>query len=146
MKAGNINLTNDLDTLLVGFQRSGRKQQNYIGIACGPVARKAQAPFLKSASLQTAEVAGRQAYEIDSTLWVSPMGTNRLAIASSSNMLEKFFKPSGHLFERDSTTASLIRKTPTNRMSGSPSPHRSGRQARYKVSPLRIATSSRSAI
>lgn len=112
MKAGGINLTNDLDTLLVGFQRSGRKQQNYIGIACGPVARKAQAPFLKSASLQTAEVAGRQAYEIDSTLWVSPMGTNRLAIASSSDMLEKFFKPSGHLFERDSTTASLIRKTP----------------------------------
>ncbi|NTV67083.1 MAG: hypothetical protein HGB06_05260, partial [Chlorobaculum sp.] len=37
---------------------------------------------------------------------------NRLAIASSSDNLEKFFRPSGHLFERDSTTASLIRKTP----------------------------------
>lgn len=112
MKTGGIDLNSDLDTLLVSFQRSGRKQQNYIGMACGPVARKASAPFLKSASLQTAEVAGRQAYQLDSTLWVSPMSANRLAIASSSDNLEKFFKPSGRLFERDSTTASLIGKTP----------------------------------
>jgi hypothetical protein len=112
MKTAGIDLNNDLDTLLVSFQRSGRKQQNFIGLACGPVARKASAPFLKSASLRTAEVAGRQAYQLDSTLWVSPMGANRLAIASSSDNLEKFFRPSGHLFERDSTTASLIRKTP----------------------------------
>jgi hypothetical protein len=112
MKVGGIDLTNDLDTLLVSFQRSGRKQQHYIGMACGPVAQKASGSFLKSASLHSAEVAGHQAYALDSTLWVSPMGGSRLAIASSSEMLEKFFKPSGHLFERDSTTASLIGKTP----------------------------------
>lgn len=112
LKTGGIDLNSDLDTLLVSFQRSGRKQQNYIGMASGPVARKASAPFLKSASLQTAEVAGRQAYMLDSTLWVSPMGGSRLAIASSSDNLEKFFRPSGRLFERDSTTASLIGKTP----------------------------------
>jgi hypothetical protein len=112
MKSGGINLNSDLDTLLISFQRSGRKQQNYIGLACGPVAHKTSAPFLKAVSLGTTEVAGHQAYRLDSTLWVSPMGANRLAIASSSEMLEKFFKPSGHLFERDSTTASLIGKTP----------------------------------
>lgn len=112
MKVAGIDLNNDLDTLLVSFQRSGRKQQNFIGLACGPVARKAQARLLDAASIQKAEVAGRAAYMLDSTLWVSPMGGSRLAIASSTDNLEKFFRPSGHLFERDSTTASLIRKTP----------------------------------
>ena len=112
MKTAGIDLNNDLDTLLVSFQRSGRKQQNFIGLACGPVAGKAQARLLDGASLQKAEVAGRQAYRLDSTLWVSPMGANRLAIASSTGNLEKFFRPSGHLFERDSTTAALIAKTP----------------------------------
>jgi len=112
MKLGGINLTNDLDTLLISFQRSGKKQQNYIGMACGTIADKAPTPFLKAASLDTTEIAGHQAYQLDSTLWVSPMGQNRLAIASSSDMLRKFFRPSGHLFERDSVTASLIGKTP----------------------------------
>jgi hypothetical protein len=112
MKTAGIDLNNDLDTLLVSFQRSGRKQQNFIGLACGPLAGKAQARLLGGASLQKAEVAGRQAYMLDSTLWVSPMGANRLAFASSTGNLEKFFRPSGHLFERDSTTAALIAKTP----------------------------------
>jgi hypothetical protein len=112
MKAGGIDLNNDLDTLLVSFQRSGRKQQHFIGMACGPIASKAETHLLDTASLQKAEVARHRAYMLDSTLWVSPMGANRLAIASSSEMLEKFFRPSGHLFERDSTTASLIGKTP----------------------------------
>ncbi|UWX58150.1 hypothetical protein NY406_02430 [Chlorobaculum sp. MV4-Y] len=112
MKAGGIDLNNDLDTLLVSFQRSGRKQQNYIGLAFGPIARKTQANLLDATSIQKAVVAGHRAYMLDSALWVSPMGENRLAIASSTDNLEKFFRPSGHLFERDSTTASLISKTP----------------------------------
>lgn len=106
-----VNLTSDLDTLLVSFQRSGRKQQKYIGMASGAFTRKLPPEALRAASIETAEVAGRQAYALDSSLWVAPMGPNRVAIASSSEMLEKFFNPSGRLLERDAATSALIEKT-----------------------------------
>lgn len=112
MKLGGIDLSKDLDTLLVSFQRSGKKQQNYIGMAWGSVAGKVNTPLLRAASVETAEVAGHQAYALDRSFWVSPAGTNTLVIASSRDLLEKFYRPSGHLLERDSVTASLIRKTP----------------------------------
>lgn len=112
LAVSNINLTRDLDTLLISFQRSGIKEQKYIGMASGEFARKFPATALRAASLETTEVAGRNAYELDSTLWIAPMGPNRLAIASSSEMLEKFLRPSGHLLDRDAPTAALIQKTP----------------------------------
>jgi hypothetical protein len=112
MKLNNIELSRDLDTLLISFQRSGKKQQNFIGMAWGPFIAKTPATLLGKASIRTAEVAGHRAYALDSTLWVSPIGSQKMAIASSSDMLEKFFMPAGHLFERDSVTASLVRKTP----------------------------------
>jgi hypothetical protein len=111
MKQRGIDLTQDLDTLLISFQRSGRKQQNFIGMAWGAFAGKAPAPVLEAASLKTADIAGRRAYALDSTLWVCPVGTRGMAIASSSEMLEGFFRPSGHLLERDSVSASMIGKT-----------------------------------
>ncbi len=108
----NINLTRDLDTLLISFQRSGIKQQKYIGMAWGDFAQKAPASLLKAASLRTADLSGHEAYELDSTLWVSPVSPNKLAIASSSEMLNKFFHPSGRMLERDAPTATLIKTTP----------------------------------
>ncbi|HHE31692.1 MAG TPA: hypothetical protein ENL07_03425 [Chlorobaculum parvum] len=110
LAVNNINLNRDLDTLLISFQRSGIKQQKFIGIASGGFTRKLQATALRSASLETTDVAGRKAYELDSTLWVAPMGEKRVALASNSEMLEKFFNPSGRLLERDAPTASLIEK------------------------------------
>lgn len=112
MKLNGIDPVRDLDTLLISFQRSGRRQQNYIGVAWGEAVAKVPAPALRAASIRTAVVAGRQAYAIDSTLWVCPTGNREMVVASSSDMLEKFLKPSGHLFERDPVTESLIRNTP----------------------------------
>jgi hypothetical protein len=111
MKQKGIVLSEDLDTLLISYQRSGKKQQNYIGMAWGPVARKASVPVLQAASMKTADVGGRRAYEIDSTLWVCPMGPGKMAIASSPDMMGAFLRPSGHFLERDSISASMIRKT-----------------------------------
>ncbi|NTU57637.1 MAG: hypothetical protein HGB00_01740 [Chlorobiaceae bacterium] len=111
MKQKNIDLSEDLDTLLISFQRSGKKQQNYIGMVWGPVTGKASAPVLQAASMKTAEIGGRRAYEIDSTLWVCPMGQGKMAIANSSGMLGEFIRPSGHFMERDSVSASMIKKT-----------------------------------
>lgn len=110
MKRSGINLSRDLDTLLISFQRSGRKQQNYVGMAWGDFAAKAPAKLLESASMKTADVAGHRAYALDSTLWVCPVGPRKMAIASSAEMLNGFFRPSGHLLERDSVTASLINR------------------------------------
>jgi hypothetical protein len=110
MKQWDIDLSRDLDTLLISFQRSGRKQQNFIGVAWGDFTGKASTRALEAASMKTAEVGGRRAFALDSTLWVCPMGPRSMAIASSSDMLEGFFRPSGHLFERDSVTASMIGK------------------------------------
>lgn len=107
----NINLNRDLDTLLISFQRSGSKQQKFIGMASGDLARKFPAVKLRSASFKSADVAGRKAYKLDSALWVAPMSAQRIAIGSSSEMLEKFFTPSGRLLARDTATASLIEKT-----------------------------------
>lgn len=112
MKLSGIDPVRDIDTLLVSFQRSGKKEQNYIGVVWGEAIARVPAPALRAASIRTAVVAGRQAYALDSTLWVCPTGEKELTIASSSNMLEKFLKPSGHLFERDPVTESLIRDTP----------------------------------
>jgi hypothetical protein len=110
MKQRGINLTRDLDTLLISFQRSGRKQQNFIGVAWGELASKVPAPALEAASMKTADIGGRRAYALDSTLWVSPMGPRSLAVASSPEMLQGFFHPSGHLLERDSVTTSMLGK------------------------------------
>jgi len=111
MKQKGIDLSEDLDTLLISFQRSGKKQQNYIGMAWGPVTSKASAPVLQAASIRTADFGDRRAYEIDSTLWVCPMGPGKMAIASSSGMMGEFLRPSGHFLERDSVSAAMIRKT-----------------------------------
>ncbi len=111
MKQKGIDLSEDLDTLLISFQRSGKKQQNYIGMAWGPFVGKAPAPTLQAASIRTADIGGRRAYQIDSTLWVCPMGPRKMAIANSSVMMDEFLRPSGHFLERDSVSASMIRKT-----------------------------------
>ena len=108
MKQRGIDLSRDLDTLLISFQRSGRKQQNFIGVAWGDMLSKAPAGTLQAASLKSAEIAGRHAYALDSALWVCPMGPRKLAVASSPEMLEGFFHPAGHLLERDSVTASML--------------------------------------
>ncbi len=105
-----INLSSDLDTLLVSFQRSGRKQQNFIGVAWGDFVTKATPRKLESAGIQTVDIGGRKAYALDSAFWVAPMGPRSMAIASSSKMLEGFFHPSGHLLERDSVTAAMLGK------------------------------------
>ena len=110
MKQRGIDLSRDLDTLLISFQRSGRKQQNFIGVAWGDFLSKAPEGTLKAASLQSAEISGRHAYALDSTLWVCPMGNRKLAIASSREMLDGFFHPAGHLLERDSISASMLGK------------------------------------
>ncbi|NTW51215.1 MAG: hypothetical protein HGB22_01300 [Chlorobiaceae bacterium] len=111
MNQNGIVLSEDLDTLLISFQRSGRKQQNYIGMAWGPFVRKAPAARLQAASIRSEEIGGHRAYEIDSTLWVCPMGPEKMAIASSSAMMGDFLRPSGHFLERDSVSAAMIRKT-----------------------------------
>lgn len=110
MKARGIDFTRDLDTLLISFQRSGRKQQNYIGMVWGDFSSKAPVQALEAASLKTADIAGHRAYALDSTLWVSPIGPRKMAIASSSDMLEGFFRPAGRMLERDSVSAALIDK------------------------------------
>lgn len=111
MKQRGFVLSRDLDTLLVSFQRSGRKQQKFIGMAWGDFATKAPAQALESASIKTAEIDGRRAYALDSTLWVCPMGPRRMAIASSSEMLNGFLRPTGHMLDRDSVSAAMIGKT-----------------------------------
>lgn len=105
-----INLTEDLDTLLISFQRSGKKQQKFIGMAWGPFDTKTPAPVLQAASIKTADIDGRRAYAIDSTLWVCPMGPRKMAIASSSQMLEGFLRPKGRFFDRDSVSVAMIGK------------------------------------
>jgi hypothetical protein len=110
MKQRGIDLSKDLDTLLVSFQRSGRKQQNFIGVAWGDFLSKAPASTLEAASLKTADISGHHAYALDSALWVCPMGPRKLAVASSREMLEGFFHPSGHMLERDSVSASMLNR------------------------------------
>ncbi|NTV01727.1 MAG: hypothetical protein HGB04_02945 [Chlorobiaceae bacterium] len=110
MKRHGIDLSRDLDTLLVSFQRSGRKQQKFIGVAWGDLLSKAPASTLEAASLKTADISGRHAYALDSALWVCPMGPRKLAVASSKEMLEGFFRPEGHMLERDSVSASMLDK------------------------------------
>ncbi|NTU67949.1 MAG: hypothetical protein HGB02_03605 [Chlorobiaceae bacterium] len=110
MKRQGIDLSRDLDTLLVSFQRSGRKQQKFIGVAWGDFLTKAPPATLQAASLKTADISGRHAYALDSALWVCPMGPRALAVASSKEMLEGFFHPSGHMLERDSVSAAMLGK------------------------------------
>lgn len=110
MKQRGIDLSRDLDTLLISFQRSGRKQQKFIGMVWGSFATKAPAEALQAASLKTADIAGHHAYALDSTLWVAPIGPRKMVIASSTEMLDGFFRPSGHLLERDSVSSAMINK------------------------------------
>lgn len=106
-----INIYDDLDTLLISFQRSGRKQQKFVGMAWGSFASKAPAGALDAASIETATVAGRKAYALDSALWVCPTGARTMAIGSSTGMIEGLLKPQGSLLQRDSVTAALIGRT-----------------------------------
>jgi hypothetical protein len=110
MKQRGFEFASDLDTLLISFQRSGRKQQKFIGVVWGPFAQKAPEQALRAASLRTAQIAGHHAYALDSAFWVAPVGPRKLVFASSSEMLEGFFRPSGRMLERDSVSAAMIGK------------------------------------
>ncbi len=108
--AAKINPTLDIDTLLVTFRRHGYKQQNFLGVVWGPVSEKLPDSLLKANSRSTEIIGGHRCYELDSTLWVSPLGARQLALASSKTMLGEFLVPQGSFFQRDSLSATLISK------------------------------------
>jgi len=111
LKKREIDPSRDLDTLLLSFQRSGKKQQKFIGMAWGSIPGKLPARVLKAASMETADIAGHRSYALDSTLWVCPLNSRKMVLASSRRMLEGYFNPAGKFLERDSVSASLIGRT-----------------------------------
>lgn len=111
MQKRKIDPSRDLDTLLFSFQRSGKKQQKFIGMVWGAFPEKLPATVLDAASMETADIAGHRSYALDSTIWVCPLGPRKMVLASSRRMLEGYLAPSGKFLERDSVSASLIGKT-----------------------------------
>ena len=100
----------DIDTLLISFKRHGYKEQNFLGVAWGPFSKKLPESFLKANSITSEKIGGRQCYELDSTLWLCPLGARQIALANNRKMLEEFLIPTGSFFKRDPLSAAMINK------------------------------------
>ncbi|TLU88348.1 MAG: hypothetical protein FDX30_02660 [Chlorobium sp.] len=111
LKATGINPSEDLDTLLISFKRTGFREQNFLGVAWGPFSEKLPETFLKKNSSSTEKIGGYPCYELGPKLWLCSLGPRRIAIANSRNMLEGFLVPSGSFFQRDSLSNAMIGKT-----------------------------------
>jgi hypothetical protein len=110
MQQRGINLTDDLDTLLLSYQKSGRKQQKFIGVAWGSFAAKLPVSALQAEAVESAEVSGRKIYALDNNLWICPLGSRQIVVASSRQLLEDYLHPAGKFLDRDPVSASLIDK------------------------------------
>jgi hypothetical protein len=111
MRAAAINPSEDLDTLLLSFSRTGYREQNYLGIAWGPFREKLSEPFLKKNSLSTENIGGIECYMLGPRLWLASMGSRKIVLSSSRKMLERFLVPTGSFYSRDSLTTALLGKT-----------------------------------
>jgi hypothetical protein len=110
MKASAINPSEDLDTLLLSFKRTGYKEQNFICIAWGPFRTKLSDPFLRKNSRSVENIGGSECFELGPDLWLTSLGPEKIAFSSSRKMLEGFLVPSGSFYSRDSLTTALIDK------------------------------------
>ncbi|NTV98496.1 MAG: hypothetical protein HGA70_04975 [Chlorobiaceae bacterium] len=110
MKAAAINPSEDLDTLLLSFRRTGYKEQNFICVAWGPFRQKLSGQFLKKNSRSVEKIGGSECYELGRDLWLAPLGPRKIAFSSTRKMLEGFLVPSGSFYQRDSLTTALIGK------------------------------------
>ena len=108
--AANINPSLDIDTLLISFKRHGYKEQEYLGIAWGPVSQKLPESLLRQKSTASEKIGDYQCYSLDSTLWLCPLSPRKIALASNRKMLKEFLIPTGSFYQRDSLTTSLINK------------------------------------
>ena len=110
LKTANINPSLDVDTLLISFKRHGYKEQEFLGIAWGPVSEKLPESLLRKNSTTSEVIGGCQCYSIDSTLWLCPLSPRKIALASNRKMLKEFLIPTGSFYQRDSLTTTLINK------------------------------------
>ncbi|NTU97648.1 MAG: hypothetical protein HGA62_07550 [Chlorobiaceae bacterium] len=110
MKAAAINPSEDLDTLLLSFRRTGYKEQNFICLAWGPFRNKLSRPFLIKNSRSVETIGGSECFELGRNLWLASVGPRKIAFSSSRKMLEGFLLPSGSFYRRDSLTTALIDK------------------------------------
>ncbi len=110
IRAAKINPSLDIDTLLISFKRHGYKDQNFIGIISGPFSKKLPESFLTTNSTTVETIGDRQCYALDSTLWLCPLGTERMALTNNKKMLQEFLIPSGSFYQRDSLSVALINK------------------------------------
>jgi len=109
-RSRNIVMSEDIDTLFISFRQSGFKQNDFIGVVSGRLTEKLPEAFLKAGSIETISAGNRILYRIDEHFWLSPFGPERIAVASSGEMLAGFLEPSGSFFERDSLSTALIGK------------------------------------
>jgi hypothetical protein len=110
MKEAGINPSLDIDTLLISFKRHGYKEQEYLGIAWGPVSQKLPESFLRKNSTLSENIGGYQCYSLDSTLWLCPLSPRKIALANNRKMLKEFLTPIGSFYQRDSLSTTLINK------------------------------------
>ena len=110
MRAAKINLSLDIDTLLISFKRHGYKEQDFLGVVWGPFSKKLPESFLKANSQTSEKIGGHQCYALDSTLWLCSLGPKQIALANNRKMLEGFLVPVGSFYQRDSLSVALINK------------------------------------
>lgn len=110
MEKTGIKPAEDLDTLLVSFQRSGKKQQKFIGLASGSFSSKLPKSTLEAESIEKADINGYRAYALDDNFWVCPVNSHSMVIASSSKMVAGYLAPAGRFLDRDSVSSALISK------------------------------------
>ena len=110
LRTANINPSLDVDTLLISFKRHGYKEQEFLGVAWGDFLKKLPESFLRKNSTTSEIIGGRQCYSMDSTLWLCPLSSRKIALASNRKMLKEFLIPTGSFFKRDSLSTTLINK------------------------------------
>ncbi|ABL64636.1 hypothetical protein [Chlorobium phaeobacteroides] len=110
IRVSGINLSEDLDTLIISFRRKSYNRQDYLGIASGPFAEKLPESLLLKESSSSEPLNGHTCYELDNSVWICPIGHRRVALASNRELLEQFLSPKGSFFQRDSLASALIDK------------------------------------
>lgn len=109
-KSREIVMSEDIDTLLLSFQRGKPGQNEFLAVVSGRVSGKISESSLKAGGAKTSNAAGRPCYAIDRDFWLCPIGGKRVAVSSSKKLIEQFLDPSGNFFQRDSLCTALIGK------------------------------------